>query len=108
MVLPMLRLLTLVVSPIHILGVRLQLVTAGTPSPHHQMAQSLPQLFAVTTVATSTPQLILVRRGHSKQPLALATGTPSPHHQMAQNLPQLFVMATSTPQLILVRLGQQT
>ena len=73
----------------------------GASSPHHQMAQSLPQLIPV---ATSGPQLILVRPGQRAQPLALAPGPPSPHHQMAQNLPQLLVIpvTTSTPQLILV------
>ena len=71
------------------------------------MAQSLPQLLPV---ATSTPQLIQVRRGQSAHQLRhqlLATGAPSPHHQMAQNLPHLFTIATSTTQLILVRVGQQ-
>jgi hypothetical protein len=57
------------------------------------MAQSLPQLF---TVATSTPQLILVRVGRQLQQILIATGTPSPHHQMAQSLPQFITVVTST------------
>jgi len=51
------------------------------------MAQSLPQVFLV---ATSGPQLILVRLGQSGQMpvvVLLAAGTTSPHHQMAQSLP---------------------
>jgi len=41
-----------------------KLFATGTPSPHHQMAQSLPQLFMV---ATSTPLLILVRLGRRNE-----------------------------------------
>ncbi len=80
----------------------------GAPSPHHQMAQSLSQVF---TVAISGPHVIQVRVGQQIQtPLALATGTPSPHHQMAQSLPQLIMVAKSTQvsnysQEVLIRYG---